>query len=106
MSVLDPTKTYFEEHGEEMLAAANMSKAQFAKAMGVLPQNINKLIATKNILILTKVSSVLNVPLRVLINGEEQQEEKQTEIYGCIYINGKPHIINTREELETLLNEH
>ena len=56
MSVLDSTKTYFEEHGEEMLAAANMSKAQFAKAMGVLPQNINKLIATKNILILTKFS--------------------------------------------------
>ena len=104
MSVLDPTKTYFEEHGEEMLAAANMSKAQFAKAMGVLPQNINKLIATKNILILTKVSSVLNVPLQVLINGEEQQEEKQTEIYGCIYIDNKPYIFNNREELDKLLN--
>ena len=45
MSGLDLEKTYFEEHAAEILAAANMNKAQFAKEMGVLPQNINKLIA-------------------------------------------------------------
>ena len=65
MSGLDLEKTYFEEHAAEILAAANMNKAQFAKEMGVLPQNINKLIATKNALLLTKVATVLNTTIQM-----------------------------------------
>lgn len=106
MSGLDLEKTYFEEHAAEILAAANMNKAQFAKEMGVLPQNINKLISTKNVLMLTKVSLVLNIPLQVLICGEQEQDETvSSDVYGCIYIDHKPHIFNNREELDKLLNK-
>ena len=37
MDVLD-SKTYFEEHAKEMISAVGMSKAEFAKAVGVAPQ--------------------------------------------------------------------
>ena len=106
MNGLELEKTYFEEHAMEMLTAANMTKAQFARAMDILPQNINKLISTKNVVMLIKVSSVLNIPLQTLIYGEqEQDDEPQTDVYGCIYINSTPHIFNNREELDELLKQ-
>lgn len=104
MNRLDIEKTYFEEHAMEMLTAANMTKAQFARAMDILPQNINKLISTKNVLMLTKVSAVLDIPIQVLIYGE-QDNEPQTDVHGCIYIDNTPHIFNNRAELDELLKQ-
>ena len=105
MNGLDLEKTYFEEHAMELLAAANLTKAQFARAMDILPQNVSKLISTKNVMHLIKVSSVLNIPLQTLIYGEQEQESTpQPNLYGCIYIDGKPHIFNNREELDEHLN--
>lgn len=106
MSGLDLEKTYFEEHAAEILAAANMNKAQFAKEMGVLPQNINKLIATKNALLLTKVATVLNTTIQFLLYGNYQDDEvEQCDVHGCIYINNTPHIFNNRAELDELLKQ-
>ena len=104
MNGLELEKTYFEEHAMEMLTAANMTKAQFARAMDILPQNVSKLISTKNVVMLIKVSSVLNIPLQTLIYGE-QEDTPQTDVHGCIYINNTPHIFNNREELDELLKQ-
>ena len=105
MNGLDLEKTYFEEHAMELLAVANLTKAQFARAMDILPQNVSKLISTKNVMHLIMVSSVLNIPLQTLIYGEQEQEATpQPNLYGCIYIDGKPHIFNNREELDEYLN--
>ena len=105
MNGLDLEKTYFEEHAMELLAAANLTKAQFARAMDILPQNVSKLISTKNVMHLIKVSSVLNIPLQTLIYGEQEHvATPQPNLYGCIYIDGKPHIFNNREELDEYLN--
>ena len=106
MNGLELEKTYFEEHAMEILAAANITKAQLAREMGILPQNINKLISTKNVVMLAKVSSVLNIPLQVLIYGEQEQNETApSDVYGCIYIDNQPYIFNNREELDKLLNK-
>ena len=106
MNGLDLEKTYFEEHAMELLTAANITKAQFARAMDILPQNVSKLISTKNVMQLIKVSSLLNIPLQTLIYGEQKQDTApQANIYGCIYINNTPHIFNNREELDKLLNK-
>ena len=104
MNGLELEKTYFEEHAMEMLTAANMTKAQFARAMDILPQNVSKLISTKNVVMLIKVSSVLNIPLQTLIYGE-QEDTPQTDVHGCIYINNTPHIFSNREELDELLKQ-
>ena len=104
MNGLDLEKTYFEEHAMELLAAANLTKAQFARVMDIRPQNVSKLISTRNVAHLIKVSSVLNIPLQTLIYGKQEQEATpQPNLYGCIYINGKPYIFNNREELDELL---
>jgi hypothetical protein len=98
MNVLE--QTYLEVHGEELLASAGLSKAQFASRMEIAPQNVKKLFATKNITTIIKVGEVLNIPLQVLIYGHRQTVP---EIHGCIYINGTPNLINKKEDIEDLL---
>lgn len=93
-------RTYFEEHGDEMLASAGLSKVQFAEKIGIAPQNVKKLFGTKNLATLIKVGEILNTPLQVLVYGKEQTS---TDIHGCIYVNGTPHLISRREDVEELL---
>ena len=95
-------QTYIEVHADEILRERGISKVQFANAMCVKPQNFNKLIATKNIVTLTQMANFLNIPLQVLIYGKEDKEQ---DIKGCIFINGTPHIINGKEDIENVLNE-
>ena len=63
-------KTYFEEHADDFLKEKGITKAQLAKAMGVAPQNINKLFGTKNALTLSNIATYLNIPLQVLLFGK------------------------------------
>lgn len=99
MSVLE--KTYLEEHGDDLLVAAGLSKVQFAEKVGIVPQNVKKLFATKNITTLAKVADVLNVPLQVLIYGQEQTV---LDVHGCIFVNGTAHLIAKKEDIEELLS--
>ena len=95
-------KTYFEEHAEKFLKEKNITKAQLAKEMGVAPQNINKLFGTKNALTLSKIASYLNIPLQVLLFGNE---EKERDIHGCIYVDRTAHLISNKQDLLDLVNE-
>ena len=102
MNVLDKETTYFEAHYEEYLTKAEMNKAQFANAMGVAAQNVNKLIKTKNALTLSRVAEILKVPLNELIFGKGPQGENQ-QIEGCVFIDGEPNIVRSQTDIEGLL---
>lgn len=95
-------KTYIEQHAVEILNEKGISKAQFAKAMDVIPQNFNKLVGTKNVVTLTKIADYLEIPLQVLLFGND---EKEPNIHGVLYVNGSPVIVNSREEIEALLKK-
>ena len=95
-------KTYFEDHADDLLKERGISKAEFAKAMGVMPQNTNKLVGTKNICTLTSIANYLDIPLPVILFGNEEAEQ---DIHGCIYINSKPHLINSKEDIESILKD-
>lgn len=58
---------YFEEKGEQLLKKVGMSKAEFARRMGIQRQNVNQLFTTKNLLVLQKAAKVLGVPFELLI---------------------------------------
>lgn len=102
MNVLDKEKTYFEAHYEEYLTKAEMNKAQFANAMGVAAQNVNKLIKTKNALTLSRVAEILKVPLNELLFGKGTQSENK-QIEGCVFIEGEPNIVRSLTDIEGLL---
>lgn len=102
MNVLDKEQTYFEAHYEDYLLKADMNKAQFAAAMGVAPQNVNKLFATKNALTLSRVAEILKVPLNELIFGKRTEGECK-QIEGCVFVNGEPTIVRSQMDIEGLL---
>ena len=95
-------KTYIEEHAVEILNERGISKAQFAKAMGAIPQNFNKLVGTKNVVTLTHIAEYLDIPLHVLLFGDEKNEP---EVHGVLYINEKAVIVSNKEELGKLVKE-
>lgn len=55
---------YFEEKGAELLKTLCMSKAEFARRMGIRKQNVNVLFKTKNIETIRKAANVLGGKIR------------------------------------------
>lgn len=60
-------KIYFEEKGAELLKRIGMTKAEFARKMGIQRQNVNVLFKTHNIEVIRHAAEVMNVPFELLI---------------------------------------
>ena len=65
---------YFEEKGLSLLSLRGISKAEFARRMGIQRQNVNVLFKTNNLEIIAKAADVLNVPLALLVGYVEEQD--------------------------------
>ena len=87
----------------EQVARKGMSKAEFSSRMGIARQNLDSLLDSKkkDINTIIKMSEVLDIPFLDFIG----LQPKETDIHGCIYINGKPVLVNSREDIENLLKE-
>ena len=59
--------TYLEEKGPALLERIGMSKAEFARRMGIKKQNVNVLFKSKNLDTIHRASVVMNIPLALLI---------------------------------------
>ena len=91
----------------EQVARKGMSKAEFASKMGIARQNLDSLLDSKkkDINTIIKMAEVLDIPFLDFIG----MQPKEKDIHGCIYINGQPNLIGSKEELldlaETLNKE-
>lgn len=47
-----------------------------------------------------QVLSGLDIPLQVLVYGPEQ---KVVDVRGCVYVNGAPHLVSKKRDIEELL---
>ena len=65
---------YFEEKGPELLQQRGMSKAEFARRMGIQRQNVNVLFKTNNLEIISRAAEVLEVPLALLVGYVDESE--------------------------------
>lgn len=65
---------YFEEKGIELLAKLGVTKAEFARMMGIQRQNVNALFKTNNLEIITRAAEVLDVPVSLLVGYVEEVE--------------------------------
>lgn len=81
----------------EQIIRKGMSKAEFASRMGIARQNLDSLLDSKkkDINTIIKMSEVLDIPFLDFIG----LQPKETDIHGCIYINGKPVLVNSKDEL-------
>lgn len=65
---------YFEEKGIELLASRGVTKAEFARRMGSLRQNVNAIFRTNNLEIIARAADVLEVPLALLVGYVHEPE--------------------------------
>ena len=65
---------YFEEKGLVLLKERGMTKAEFARRMGILRQNVNVLFKTNNLEIIARAAQVLDLPLALLVGYVEEQD--------------------------------
>ena len=65
---------YLEEKGVELLKQRGMSKAEFARRMGIQRQNVNVLFKTNNLEIISRAAEVLEVPLALLVGYVDEPE--------------------------------
>ena len=74
---------YFEEKGAELLDKVGMTKAEFARRMGIQRQNVNVLFKTNNLEIIARASDVLDVPLALLVGYVEEPDVYEYPVPEC-----------------------
>lgn len=65
---------YWEEKGAELLEQRGLTKAEFARRMGVQRQNVNVLFKTNNLEIIARVAEVLDFPFALLVSYVEEPD--------------------------------
>ena len=71
---------YFEEKGAELLDKVGMTKAEFARRMGIQRQNVNVLFRTNNLEIIARAAEVLDVPLALLVGYVEEPDPEEYQL--------------------------
>lgn len=99
-------QTIFEAHGEELIARAGMTKAEFARRMGIQRQNVKALFHSPKLETVQRAAVVLNLPIVYLIgyvNPIDYNEEPFVSLstdQGChstIVFNEDPLIIQPED---------
>ena len=71
---------YFEEKGKLLLEKVGMTKAEFARRMGIQRQNVNVLFKTNNLEIISRAAEVLEVPLTLLVSYVDEPDISEVPI--------------------------
>lgn len=82
-------KLYFEEFGEQLLKRKGISKAEFARRIGICKQNVNSIFSTKSVIVLRKVAQVLDVPFELLISYSQEPDYTGCVFYSDVVIKAK-----------------
>lgn len=71
---------YFEAKGEQLLEKIGLTKAEFARRLGIQRQNVKALFKSKDLRIIHKAAEVMGVPWELLIGyvGEPDLDELPT----------------------------
>ena len=85
---------------KELCKAKQITMAEIANQIGIKPIALSQsLNGNPTLSRLQEVANILDV------NVSELFEPKSKEcIYGCLYVEGKPVIVNSREDIEKVLN--
>ena len=83
----------------ELCKEKHTTMAEISAKIGINPVTLTQsLNGNPTLSRLQEVADILGVSVSELF----EQPVKDT-IYGCLYVNGKPHIINNKEDLSALM---
>ncbi len=71
---------YFETKGEALLERIGMTKAEFARRMGIRKQNVKALFKSKNLETIYKAAGVMGVPFEMLVGYIEEPDLSEIPI--------------------------
>ena len=71
---------YFEAKGEALLERIGMTKAEFARRMGIRKQNVKALFKSKNLETIYKAAGVMGVPFEMLVGYIEEPDLSEIPI--------------------------
>lgn len=74
---------YFEEKGEQLLEMIGMSKAEFARRMGIQRQNVKALFKSKDLRVIQKAADVMGVQWMFLIGYAEAPDSHEDDILAA-----------------------
>ena len=81
-------RIYFEAQGEALLERIGMTKAEFARRMGIRKQNVKALFKSKNIETIYKAAGVMGVPFGMLVGYMEEPDLRKIPIVPCEDVGG------------------
>ena len=85
---------------KDVAKSKGMTMAQIADTLGINPITLSQsLNGNPTLSRLTEVANVLGVDVSELF----VQPKGKQDIHGCIFVDGKPNLVNSREDLESLL---
>lgn len=73
---------YFEVKGEQLLERIGMSKAEFARRMGIQRQNVKALFKSKDLRVIQKAADVMGVPWIFLVGYAEEPDILEDDCSG------------------------
>ncbi len=86
---------------KDVAKSKGMTMAQIAEKLGINPITLSQsLNGNPTLSRLTEVANILGVDVSELF----VQSRGEQDIHGCIYISGKPHLIDSKEELIELVS--
>lgn len=89
-------QTVFEAHGEELIARAGMTKAEFARRMGIKRQNVKSLFRSPKLETVQRAAMVLNLPLVYLV-GYVNPIDYDEEPFSNMASGGEPPCMDDSE---------
>lgn len=90
--------TNYSERITELMRIKGITKTELAEKVGIKKQNVNILLDTSNIEKLIGIAKALGVSLNDIVG------EAAPEVKGCIVYQGIVHTINSKQDIEDILN--
>ncbi len=89
---------YFEEKGMSLLEQIGMTKAEFARRMGIQRQNVDVLFRTNNLKTIAHAAEVLEVPLALLVSYVDEPDIWELPISELIEDESREECLEIRPE--------
>lgn len=84
---------------KEISKQKGIPMSKIAEELGITPITLSQsLNGNPTLSRLTEVAKILGVDVVELFDAPQT-----ASIYGCLYVNGSPHIVNSKQEIEDLI---
>ena len=93
-----------KEKSTDLITQKGMSKVEFANRLGIKRQNLDAYLDAqkKDIKLVVKMADVLGLSLYEFIGMPEPGVK---DVYGCLYVKGRPVLVSSREDIVSLLDK-